>query len=105
MLCAPTQLRLGHDKQVQTDAKTIETEITAFIANGAKQRIDSITPEDRLLEDGIIDSLSLLDLVDFHREDLRDRGGRVRYRRRHVRVGSVDRELRFGQAGLRCRLA
>lgn len=45
--------------------KTIETEITEFIANGARQRIESITPEDRLLEDGIIDSLSLLDLVDF----------------------------------------
>ena len=46
-------------------SKTIEIEITEFIANGAKQRIESITPEDRLLEDGIIDSLSLLDLVDF----------------------------------------
>ena len=45
--------------------ETIETEITEFIANGAKQRIESITPEDRLLEDGIIDSLSLLDLVAF----------------------------------------
>ena len=46
-------------------SKTVETEITEFIANGARQRIESITPEDRLLEDGIIDSLSLLDLVDF----------------------------------------
>ena len=46
-------------------SKTIETEITAFIANGAEHGIESITPEDRLLEDGIIDSLSLLDLVDF----------------------------------------
>lgn len=46
-------------------SKTIEIEITEFIANGAKQRIESITPEDRLLEDGIIDSLSLLELVDF----------------------------------------
>lgn len=45
--------------------ETIETEIIEFIANGANQRIESITPEDRLLEDGIIDSLSLLDLVDF----------------------------------------
>lgn len=45
--------------------ETIETEITEFIANGAKQRIESIAPEDRLLEDGIIDSLSLLDLVAF----------------------------------------
>lgn len=46
-------------------SKTIETEITAFIANGAKQGVESITVDDRLLEDGIIDSLSLLDLVDF----------------------------------------
>ena len=45
--------------------ETIETEITEFIANGVKERIESITPEDRLLEDGIIDSLSLLDLVTF----------------------------------------
>ena len=45
--------------------KSIETEITAFIVNGASQGVESITPDDRLLEDGIIDSLSLLDLVDF----------------------------------------
>jgi acyl carrier protein len=45
--------------------ETIETKITEFIANGAKQGVESITAEDRLLEDGIIDSLSLLDLVDF----------------------------------------
>lgn len=42
--------------------ETIEKEISDFITNGAKQRI---APEDRLLEDGIIDSLSLLDLVEF----------------------------------------
>ena len=46
-------------------SKTLETEIIEFIANGADQRIENITPDDRLLEDGIIDSLSLLDLVEF----------------------------------------
>ena len=45
--------------------ETIETEITEFIADRVKERIETITPEDRLLEDGIIDSLSLLDLVTF----------------------------------------
>ena len=45
--------------------ETIETQITEFIADRVKERIETITPEDRLLEDGIIDSLSLLDLVTF----------------------------------------